>query len=96
MSGVDAVKYLRRISGKFEKVEGIKVFEGTNSVVCLSSNNCITIFNYSINLTWDSNGYLTEVSITGTDQEGNTRTFKKTLTWSTEGYLQNVSSWQEV
>ena len=91
---VEIVKHLKEISGLI--TNGVKVFTGGVSVIYLSPDETVVLYNPKTELTWDANGYLTEVRITGKDKDGNTRTFKRTLTWSPEGYLQEVSSWVEV
>ena len=96
VSEVEILNVVKKILGKYEKYEGIKTFFGDNKVVCLSPDNCVTIYNPSLELSWTAEGYLEEVKITGKDKEGKTRSFKRTLTWTPEGYLQTVSEWVEV
>ena len=96
MSSVEILSYVKKIVDKLNNAYGFPSSLSDVKTICVNPQTCYNLFQTSISLTWDSNGNLTEVRITGTDQEGNTRTFKKTLTWSAEGYLQNVSSWQEV
>lgn len=90
---IDIYSEVKKIRGKFD--DGIKVFAGDNKVICINGE-CVTLFNPSTQLTWDANGFLTEVRVTGVDQNGVTRSFKKILSWSPEGYLQSVSGWEEV
>ncbi len=101
MSEVEIMNYIKKILGKYEKIIGIKTFSGKNTVVCLDYNNCITIYNYKLNITWDENDLPTEIIIEGKDQNGQIRTFKTTLTWETNPatgttVLKEVSPWTEV
>lgn len=91
MSDVEIVQILNKIL-----LHGIKTHGTDNKVICTSNSTCTILYNPSIELVWDPNGYLTEVRISGIDQNGNNRSFKKTLTWSAQGLLTSVSAWEEV
>ena len=86
MSGVEILNVVKKILGRV----------GEQKTICLTHDNCVVLYNPSLQLIWNAEGYLVELRISGKDENGNTRTFKKTLTWSPEGYLTNVSGWEEL
>ena len=77
------------------QAKSIKLVLSSDFKICLGRET-ITLCNPSITLTWSTEGYLTEVRLTGTTPDGETKTYRKTLTWSPEGLLQQVSPWEEV
>lgn len=96
MSEVEVNYTLRKILGKYNKLFGISNSVMDTKTICVNNSTCYQLFNVTVSLDWSPEGYLIQVTISGVDQNGTNRSFKKELSWSSEGYLQDVSEWQEV
>lgn len=77
-------------------LKGVKTLGVKNvTVICLGPRDCTVLYNPAVELVWSSDGYLESVIISGLDEEGRTRRFRRTLSWS-NGLLVSVSGWEEL
>ena len=56
----------------------------------------VLILNPSLQLTYDANGNLTEIRLSGTDPAGKQYTVRKTLSYDASGNLTAISAWEVV
>jgi len=87
---------IAELLSKFEPTKGIKTLESSDITICETPKKCETLYNTSIQFSYDPLGNLTEIKITGTTTSEETITYKKTITYDANGNITQISNWQKI
>ena len=71
----------------------LDAFSDSGITVYIGHDEKYRIFNTELNLTWDTNGNLVRIQISGEDENGTTLTFYKDLYYDADGNLIKVGEW---
>lgn len=74
----------------------LDAFNDSGITIYIGHGEKYRIFNTETNLTWDTEGKLVRIQVSGEDENGTTLTFYKDLYYDANGNLVKVGNWIKI